>query len=65
MKSPTEMKLFFNKKEYYGQWFWETEVPEGFTEKAPPNTGYVFDDEQDDWIPKPIPEITPEQIEEE
>jgi hypothetical protein len=51
------MKLLFNKLEYYGEWFMDDEVPDNFTYKVPPNTGYVFDEALDDWVPKPEPEI--------
>jgi hypothetical protein len=51
------MKLLFNKLEYYGQWFHDDENPDSFTEKVPANTGYVFDDGKNGWIPKPEPEI--------
>jgi hypothetical protein len=54
------MKLLFNKTEYYGEWFRDGETPEGFTEKVPPNTGYIFDDDSDEWVPKPEPEIEEE-----
>jgi hypothetical protein len=49
------MKLLFNKTDYYGQWFNDDETPEGFTEKVPPGTGYDFDDDADEWVPKPEP----------
>jgi hypothetical protein len=51
------MKLLFHKTEYYGRRFGDDENPEGFTEKVPPNTGYVFDEESNDWVLKPEPEI--------
>jgi hypothetical protein len=50
------MKLMFNKTDYNGHWFEDGENPDGFTEKVPPNTGYMFDDDVDEWVPKPIPE---------
>jgi hypothetical protein len=50
------MKLLFHKTEYYGHWFEDEENPENFTEKIPPHTGVVFDEELNDWIPKPPPE---------
>jgi hypothetical protein len=50
------MKLLFNKTEYYGHWFEDEETPEGFTEKIPPHTGVVFDEEQNDWVLKPSTE---------
>jgi hypothetical protein len=55
------MKLLFHKTEYYGHWFDDKEKPEGFTEKVPPDTGYVFDEDLNDWVPKPIPEPVPEE----
>jgi O-acetylhomoserine/O-acetylserine sulfhydrylase-like pyridoxal-dependent enzyme len=54
------MKLLFNKIEYYGQWFQDDEFPENFTEKVPPNTRYVFDEEIGDWIEKEEPVIEPD-----
>jgi hypothetical protein len=51
-----KMKLLFNKTEYYGHWFQDDETPDGFTEKVPPNTGYIFDEEANDWVLKPEPE---------
>jgi uncharacterized protein with LGFP repeats len=56
------MKLLFNKTEYYGQWFQDDEFPENFTEKVPPNTEYIFDEELDDWVEKPDPVIEPEEV---
>jgi hypothetical protein len=54
------MKLLFNKTDYYGHWFQDDETPEGFTEKVPPDTGYVFDDDAGEWVPKPEPPPEPE-----
>ena len=34
----------------------------GYTEKVPPDTGYEWNEEQDDWVLKPVPE--PEEPEE-
>jgi hypothetical protein len=59
------MKLMFNKTEYFGQWFEDDEYPETFTDKVPQNTGYLFDDELNDWVPKPEPEVTEEPTEQE
>jgi hypothetical protein len=53
------MKLMFNKTNYEGHWFNDDETPEGFTEKVPPNAGYIFSEELDDWILKPEPEQEP------
>jgi hypothetical protein len=50
------MKLLFNKTDYHGQWFTDNENPDGFTEKIPPDTGYIFDETANDWTPKPEPE---------
>jgi hypothetical protein len=49
------MKLMFNKIDFNGHWFDDDEYPENFTGKVPPDTGHVFDEEADDWIPKPPP----------
>jgi hypothetical protein len=47
------MKLLFNKTEYYGKWFDDGENPVEFTEKVPLNTGYIFNEELNDWVRKP------------
>jgi hypothetical protein len=52
------MKLLFHKLDYYGRWFEDDENPEGFTEKVPPDTGHVFDEELNGWVPKPPPEAS-------
>jgi hypothetical protein len=46
------MRFLFHKTELYGHWFDDNEKPEEFTEKIPKNTGYVFDEELDDWVLK-------------
>jgi hypothetical protein len=46
------MKLLFNKKNFEGHWFEDTEDTEGWTEKVPPNGGYTFNDELNEWVPK-------------
>jgi hypothetical protein len=51
------MKLLFHKTEYHGHWFDDDENPEGFTEKVPPNTEYDFNEESNDLVLKPEPEI--------
>jgi hypothetical protein len=51
------MKLLFNKTEYYGHWFDDNGDTGGFTEKAPPNTRYIFNEEINDWILNSEPEI--------
>jgi hypothetical protein len=50
------MKLLFHKTEYYGHWFKDDENPENFTEKIPPDTGHIFDEEVNEWAPIPEPE---------
>jgi len=40
----------FHKKELYGHWFTETEDTTGYTEKVPPDTAHVFDEESGDWV---------------
>jgi hypothetical protein len=50
------MKLLFNKTEYFGQWFDDDETPEGFTEKVPPHTGVIFDEDSGEWVLIPEPE---------
>jgi hypothetical protein len=49
------MKLLFNKKDFQGHWFYDNEDTNGFTEKIPPNTGYIFNEELDDWVLKQEP----------
>jgi hypothetical protein len=46
------MKLLFNKTDYNGQWFNDNEYPDDFTDKIPPDTGYIFNEEENNWIPK-------------
>jgi hypothetical protein len=59
------MKLMFNKTDYSGHWFYDDEDTEGYTEKVPLNTGYIFDEDLNDWVlkPEPEPEIEPEEQE--
>jgi hypothetical protein len=59
------MKLMFNKNDYNGHWFYDDEDTEGYTEKVPLNTGYIFDEDLNDWVlkPEPEPEIEPEEQE--
>jgi hypothetical protein len=54
------MKLLFNKTGYFGQFFDDDETPEGFTEKVPPHTGVIFDEDLGEWVPRPEPEPIPE-----
>jgi hypothetical protein len=53
------MKLLFNKTGYFGQWFDDDETPKGFTEKVPPHTGVIFDEDLGEWVPRPEPEPEP------
>lgn len=50
------MKLMFNKNTFEGHWFDEEneEIDTNWTEKVPLNTGYVFDENINDWI---VPKI--------
>jgi hypothetical protein len=57
------MKLLFHKTEYYGHWFNDDETLEDFTEKIPPNTEYIFDEELGDWVLKSEIEETESEIE--
>jgi hypothetical protein len=47
------MRFLFHKTELYGHWFEDDEKPEEFTEKIPPHTGVIFNEELSDWVPKP------------
>jgi hypothetical protein len=50
-----KMKMMFNKTTYEGHWFEDNnKIDENYTEKAPPDTGYIFDENINDWILKPI-----------
>jgi hypothetical protein len=49
------MKLLFNKNDFSGHWFYGNEDTNGFTEKIPPNTGYIFNEELNDWVLKQEP----------
>jgi hypothetical protein len=55
------MKLMFHKTELYGHWFDDDILDEDFTEKIPLNTGYIFDEELNEWVLIPLIEET-EQI---
>ena len=55
------MKLLFNKKTFESHWFEDDDNPGDYTDKIPPNTGYIFDKETDDWILKLKPIEEPEQ----
>jgi hypothetical protein len=55
------MKLLFHKTEYYGHLFNDNENPNEFTDKIPLSTGYIFDEELNDWVLKPVPEPKIEQ----
>ena len=50
------MKLLFNKIDFNGQWFHDNEYPKEFTDKVPPDTGYIFNDELDMWELPPVEE---------
>ena len=46
------MTFMFDKKTLEGRWFCtETEDTEGYTEKAPPFSNYLWDEERDEWLP--------------
>jgi hypothetical protein len=46
------MKLMFNKNNFEGRWFEDEDYPDNWTEKVPPNTGYIFDDKKNEWVEK-------------
>ena len=46
------MKLKFNKKNYTCHWFDDNEFDDDYTEKVPPHTGVIFDDNTNEWILK-------------
>jgi uncharacterized protein (DUF924 family) len=49
------MKMMFHKTDMEGRWFDEDEeVGNNYTEKVPPYTNYTFDEEQNEWIEKPM-----------
>jgi hypothetical protein len=50
------MKLMFHKTNYDGHWFDDNEDTDGFTDKVPPNTGYIFNEEQNEWVLRPVQE---------
>jgi hypothetical protein len=50
------MKLMFNKTNYEGHWFNDNENPVDYTEKVPLNTGFIFNEETNDWVLKREPE---------
>ena len=44
------MKLMFNKINLCGQWFNENEEVAGFTEKVPPDTAHIWNEETNEWV---------------
>ena len=46
------MKLMFNKTTYEGHWFEDGEIDGGYTEKTPPHTGVVFNENDGEWVLK-------------
>jgi hypothetical protein len=44
------MKLMFNKTTYEGHWFDDDEIDNSYTEKVPLNTGYIWSENQNNWI---------------
>jgi len=50
------MILKFDKKTLEGHWFMDGEDSTGWTEKVPPYTNYVFDEESGEWVrAEPVP----------
>ncbi|MDR2923451.1 MAG: hypothetical protein LBU85_08945 [Treponema sp.] len=54
------MKLMFNKTTYKARWFEDSGVDENYTEKVPPDMGYIFDNELGEWVRKPEPASEPD-----
>ena len=49
------MKLLFSKTNHEGRWFAEAEDITGYTEKIPPNTAHVWDENAEGWVlPEPV-----------
>ena len=48
------MKLMFNKTTFKGHWFSDSEDTTGYTEKVPPHTGVEWNEELNEWMPKPV-----------
>jgi len=61
------MKLMFNKKDFHGKWFSEDENfkedESDYTEKAPPDTFYEWNEDQNDWVKKEVNIEEPETSE--
>jgi len=55
------MKLLFNKETLEGHYFCDEEDTSGYTEKIPPDTSYVWDEEINEWTQPPEPEPEPEE----
>ena len=53
------MKLMFCKENREGRFFRDTEETTGYTEKAPPDTMHVWDEEAGDWVYHETPEPDP------
>ena len=56
------MILMFNKETLEGRWFRDIEFPEpedttGYTEKVPPYSNYIWNEELNEWVLKAIEKV--------
>ena len=51
------MTLKFNKITFEGHWFTDDEDTAGYTDKIPPDTAHLWNEELGEWVlPEPEPE---------
>jgi len=48
------MKLHYHKINLTGHWLRENEINNNYTDKKPPNNGYQWNEEINDWELKPV-----------
>ena len=53
--------LMFHKIEHYSSWFRDGEDTTGFTEKVPPHTKVIFNEDLQEWEQPPEPEPEEEE----
>ena len=51
------MKHIYNKKTLEGGWVEDDNDNPEFTEKTPPGSNYIYDEEVNDWVLPTVPEI--------
>jgi len=56
------MKLQYHKINLTGHWLRDNEIDDNYTEKAPPNNGYQWNEDLNEWELIPEPEAEPEPV---